>query len=250
VRIYLKIAYNGTYFEGFQKQAHTQNTVIGALCKALRSIGIFTTPIGSGRTDAKVHALGQVVHMDLPHYWHDLTKLKQTLNKHLNPALHVREIKEVSSSFHARFDANLRHYRYIIWHGECQPCWAESVAFEPSFSISLANEALRLMEGEHDFVFFKKEGSGVKNNRRTLYEAFCYRRGNLSVFSFKANGFLRSQVRLMVGVAIAYANEKLTKEQIIAQVEAKKSHFRRPAPPEGLYLVRIHYPPYTHLPLT
>ena len=242
MRVCLKIAYNGAYFEGFQQQGHTQNTILGTLCKALRSLGIFTIPVGSGRTDAKVHALGQTLHLDLPHYWSDFSHLKQVLNKHLNPLLHVKSIKAVSDTFHARFSANMRHYRYIIYHGECVPSLADNVVFLPRFSIPLANEALKLMEGKHDFKLFKKEGSGEKNNQRILYSAICYKKGDFSIFSFKANGFLRSQVRLMVGAAISYALKELSISQLREQIDAKASHFRRPAPANGLYLVRVHYP--------
>jgi len=213
VRVKITLAYNGAYFEGFQHQPHTQKTIIGTLCKALRSLGIFQIPVGSGRTDARVHAIRQTLHLDLPQYWDDLVHLKQVLNRYINPTLHVKNIQKTSDSFHARFDATLRHYRYIIWHGECNPALIQSVSFLPSFSIQKANKALKLMEGEHDFALFKKEGSDIKNSKRNLHLALCYRFKNMSVFSFKSNGFLRSQVRLMVGASLAYANDKLSLEQ-------------------------------------
>lgn len=242
MRVRLTIAYNGAFFEGFQEQAHTQNTITGTLCKALQSLGIFEKPVGSGRTDRGVHALRQVLHLDLPDFWKDLSHLRDTLNRYLNPTIHVRNIQETSFSFHARFSATMRHYRYIIWHGECLPFWAQNYAFIPSFSIQAANNALSLMEGKHDFAYFKKEGSQIKNTQRNLYKAHCYRRGNFSIFSFKANGFLRSQVRLMVGAALAQANGKLTLEELEEQLDVKKLYFKKPAPPEGLYLVRVYYP--------
>lgn len=242
MRVKITLSYNGAYFEGFQRQAHTKNTIIDTLCEALRSLGIFQIPIGSGRTDAKVHAIRQTLHLDLPDYWSDLNHLKQMLNRYINPALHVKSIQESSAHFHARFHATSRHYRYIIWHGECMPALSNSVTFMPQFSVKKANQALSLMQGEHDFALFKKEGSEIKNSKRVLYEAFCYRYKNMSIFSFKANGFLRSQVRLMVGASLAFAQDKLTYEDLVEQLNCKKLHFKRPAPPQGLYLARIYYP--------
>ncbi len=241
MRVALVLSYNGAYFQGFQQQTHTQNTIIGALSKALRALGIFNTPVGSGRTDAGVHALRQVLHLDLPHFWSDLNHLQEMLNQYLNPTLHVKDIRKVHDNFHARYDAIMRHYRYIIWHKECLPHLAHSVAFMPEFSLDLANSALKLMEGKHDFALFKKEGSDTKSTKRILYEAFCYKKKDLSIFTFKANGFLRSQVRLMVAAAIECANQRLSLKELQEQLECKKLYFKKPAPASGLYLVRIHY---------
>ncbi|NLC28662.1 MAG: tRNA pseudouridine(38-40) synthase TruA [Campylobacteraceae bacterium] len=250
MRARLDISYDGSCFQGFQHQKHTEKTVMNFFLKALKHLNIYENPIGCGRTDAKVHALNQTLHLDIPLFWKDLIRLKNALNLYLHPYVHVNSIKEVSNDFHACFNAYKRHYRYIVWHGKYMPQLANYFVQSPSFDHSKINSALGIFIGKHNFKLFKKSGSFTKHNERTIYEAKCYKKGDLSIFTFKANGFLRAQVRLMVGASLAYANGNLSLNQIEEQLRCKKSHFHKPAPPQGLYFVRGFYPLCTHTPST
>jgi len=113
MRVKAVIAYDGSGYKGFQKQTTTDKTVTAAIEKALRSLQINSSIVGSGRTDAGVHASGQVIHFDLPEFWSDLDKLKLNLNRKLTE-IQFKHISSVSHDFHARFSAKKRLYRYVF----------------------------------------------------------------------------------------------------------------------------------------
>ncbi len=241
MRIKAVVAYDGSSFEGFQEQKRTANTVAFAIKKALKSVGIYSDITGSGRTDSHVHATAQVIHFDLPKYWESKTdSLKEALNGKVD-AIYFRHIVEVPDSFHARYSAKERVYRYII-------CQNPSV-FERKYVSDITikdytrlKEALGIFEGEHNFGYFCKSGSDVKSTIREIYKAFYIKRGKYSIIYFSANGFLRSQVRLMVSASIAYANGDISLKQLANQIKATDRYITKPAPPYGLYLCGVRYP--------
>jgi tRNA pseudouridine38-40 synthase len=102
-------------------------------------------------------------------------------------------------------------------------------------------EALNAFEGEHDFLYFHKTGSPVHTTVRTLYKSRYYRMGDTHIITFEANGFLRSQVRLMVEAALQYAQKKIGLHALCSQIDCKTRSITRPAPPQGLYLAKIFY---------
>jgi len=114
MRVKLTISYDGSKFRGFQAQRDGTATVANTLESAFASLGIKEKFNASGRTDSGVHALNQVVDIKLPPYWSDLMKLKIMLNRRLHPSIHIKSIDKVKDSFHARFSAKKRQYRYII----------------------------------------------------------------------------------------------------------------------------------------
>jgi len=242
MRVFIKIAYDGSRFNGFQQQIHDTNTVMNLLIKALKKLNIHTNPAGAGRTDKGVHAMGQVVHIDLPAYWKDLSLFEATLQQHLYPFVHLKKIWEVPDTMHARFSAISRQYRYILCHDAFDPFCSAYTLFDPSKKSLLAlNEALSCFIGTHDFSLFKKQGSLTPTNVRTLTHAHAYMYRNCTVFSFRGNGFLRSQVRMMVKACLAYAAGELSKEALCEQIANKHRHIRTLVPPNGLYLWRIYY---------
>ena len=197
MRLKLVFSYDGSKFHGSQTQPH-ENGVEDALGVALAHVGIFSKIISSSRTDKGVHANNQVACVECGEHFKDFARLKALINRHAHPAIHVKFIIRVKDDFHPRYDATARAYRYVINHGEFSPFLSPYETFLPKFDLNLANELLALFVGEHNFSAFMKLGSDVKSPVRRVSKAFCYARGERTIIIFKANGFLRAQVRLMV----------------------------------------------------
>ena len=236
MRCALTLTYNGTDFLGSQSQKSSTNTILGNLEKVLLQLGIDSKIVASGRTDKGVHATGQVCHIDLPEFWYDLTKLKKVLNEMLPPSIQVKTLKEVDAEFHARYSAKKRVYRYIIKESKSNPFEDNFITFLDSVDFDSIQKSIKLYIGEHDFANFMKTGSDTKSSIREIYKAFAYKHKDYIVLNFEANGFLRSQIRLMVGALL-----KLDAKELQEQLECKKSYKVKPAPSNGLYLARIKY---------
>ena len=236
MRCALTLSYNGTHFLGSQTQKETSNTILGNLEKTLKTLNINFKVIASGRTDKGVHATGQVCHIDLPPFWSDLERLKKSLNEMLPKALHVEHIKEVADDFHARYNAKQRVYRYIIKEGVSNPFNDNYVTFLDSVDFIKLQKNIKLFVGEFDFKYFMKTGSDVGSTQREIYKAYAYQHKGYIVLNFEANGFLRSQIRLMVGALLT-----LNKDEIKEQLNCEKKHKVKPAKCNGLYLAKIKY---------
>jgi tRNA pseudouridine38-40 synthase len=236
MRCSLKIAYNGTHFLGSQQQKESKNTVLGQLLIVLKQINITPKIVASGRTDKGVHATGQVCHIDIPEFWSDLVKLKRVLNSMLPPSISVVAIKKESDTFHARYDAKRRVYRYIIKNTNSNPFENDFVTFLNKVDFQKLQKDMQLFVGEHDFRYFMRTGGGSDSSIREIYRSFAYRYKDYIVLNFEANGFLRTQIRFMVSSVL-----NLTQEQIIEQLECKKRYKIKPAPSNGLYLAKIKY---------
>jgi len=241
MRVKAVIAYNGSSFQGFQKQTSTKNTITTAIETALSSLGISSPIVGSGRTDAGVHATGQVIHFDLPDYWRDLEKLKKHLNGQLN-RITFKHITEVDQAFHARFSAKRRIYRYLIKSTKPTVFERDFVASLPLQDLSKLEEALACFVGSHDFGYFHKTGSDTRDHIREIYRAYHKQRDPYHAIYFEANGFLRAQVRMMIDFAVKVSNGELTITQLKEQLSLQTIHSRKLSPPQGLYLARVGYP--------
>ncbi len=240
-RVKITLSYNGAAFMGSQQQATTHETVIGTLIVALRRLQIHTLPKGSGRTDRGVHATHQVMHLDLPHFWNDLKRLTEMLNLHLPPSMRIGRIEFVGSDFHARYSARKRVYRYILKEGRSNPFEDDFVTFVPRLDRAAIAEAIRMFEGTHNFELFKKSGTDMEHFVRIIYRAYAYSHKGYFVLVFEGNGFLRSQIRLMVGFLLRISAGKATKEQLSEQLSCIRRHSTDLAPHNGLYLTHIHY---------
>ena len=236
MKVAFTLAYNGTHFLGSQTQRESNNTILGNVTQVFQALGIKEKIVASGRTDKGVHATGQVCHITLPKYWSDLKKLQRTMNKMLPSSIMVRSIKPVDDTFHARYSAKRRVYRYIIKTCQSNPFEAYFVTFLPTIDMQSVFENIGLFEGRHDFSGFMKTGSEVSSTERIIYKAFAYKHKGHYVLYFEANGFLRSQIRLMVGALL-----ELNAAQIEEKLTKVKEHKVRPAPPNGLYLAKIKY---------
>lgn len=231
-RVKAVIAYDGGYFKGFQKQKSTKNTITGNIEKVLNSLGITDNIRGSGRTDAGVHATGQVIDFLVPYFWRDLSKLKTAINRKLKH-ISFKHISFVEDDFHSRFSAQRRVYRYIFKTIKPSIFEENYVAYYPTFDINLLIKALKLFDGEHDFSNFIKTGSITHTNIRTIYRAYYREYKGYNIIYFEANGFLRSQVRIMVEGAMQVALNKWSIEKLQKQLNNEEKSMSRLAPQRG-----------------
>jgi len=240
MRVKAIIAYDGNFFRGFQKQKDTKNTVTNQIEEALISLNIDSQIRGSGRTDKGVHASNQIIDFTLPHYWRDLNKLKNRLNQKLK-YIQFKHISKVNNNFHSRFSAKKRIYRYIFKTTPLSIFERGYISNYPEFDKKLLKKSLQTFQGEHDFGYFIKTGSITHSNIRTIYKAYYKKYKNYHIIYFEANGFLRSQVRLMIEFAMGVATKKFTLSQQLEQLNLEKKYNTKLAPPNGLYLSRIIY---------
>lgn len=236
MRLALTLAYNGTSYLGSQTQTETGNTILGKLESVLSKLGINARVIASGRTDKGVHATGQVCHIDVPDFWSDAQKLKEVLNQKLPSSIRIKNAAHVADDFHARYGAQRRIYRYFLKQADTNPFENDFISFDKNADFEKMQENIKLYIGEHDFVNFMKTGSDVGSTTRIIYKAFAYKYKGLIVLNFEANGFLRSQIRLMVGALL-----KLNAQQVHEQLALQKKYKFKPAPSNGLYLAKIKY---------
>ena len=232
VKLKLVYSYDGSKFSGSQSQPHGRG-VEDVLRAALGRVGIFAPLISSSRTDKGVHALRQVSCVECTVHW-ELPRLKELINRHCAPYIFVRHISPVPRDFHPRYDAVARCYRYVLNHGRPSPFLSDFCVFYPRVDLAALNAALANFVGEHDFSEFMKSGSDIKSPVRELYVARAYSFRNLTLINFKANGFLRAQVRLMVTNA-------LKSVQSGRKISFSRAFSRIPFPPNGLYLSSVSY---------
>ena len=232
VKLKLVYSYDGSKFSGSQSQPHGRG-VEDVLRAALGRVGIFAPLISSSRTDKGVHALRQVSCVECTMHW-ELPRLKELINRHCAPYIFVQHISQVPRDFHPRYDAVARCYRYVLNHGRPSPFLSDFCVFYPRVDLAALNAALANFVGEHDFSEFMKSGSDIKSPVRELYVARAYSFRNLTLINFKANGFLRAQVRLMVANA-------LKSVQSGRKISFSRALSRIPFPPNGLYLSGVSY---------
>jgi tRNA pseudouridine38-40 synthase len=180
------------------------------------------------------------VHFDLPSYWHDLKKLRTHLNAKLI-SVKIRNIIPVHPTFHARYDAKYRLYRYIFTTRPLSVFEQPYIARFDEYDEDILRQALKNFEGTHDFKAFHKSGSQPHTTLRTIFRARYYRIKDLGVITFLGNAFLRSQVRFMTEAAMRCASGQLSFEALNEQLRNEKIYVRKPAPPSGLYLARVYY---------
>lgn len=240
MRVKAVISYDGSAYLGFQRQRSTKRTVSTVIETALSSLQIHSQIIGSGRTDAGVHASGQVIHFDIPDYWSDLPKLKLNLNRKLHD-VSFKQITKVEADFHARFHAKKRLYRYVFKTTRPSVFEQKYISFYQTFNPLLLRKALKCFEGKHDFNYFHKTGSDPHTTVREIFYSNYREYNGYHFIYFQANGFLRSQVRMMVDAAMLCAKEEMSLSQLKEQLVCTQKHTTNLAPPEGLYLAKILY---------
>ena len=250
MRIALGIEYDGASFRGWQTQPGG-GAVQDALEAALARIaGGKIHVVCAGRTDAGVHATGQVVHFDTPAE-RPLTAWVRGANTFLPPAVAVRWAQPVGDGFHARFSASARRYRYLLLNRPQRPGVGHGRMgwFHWPLDAERMQQAAALMVGEHDFSTFRAAECQAKTPVRTMREAQVRRLGNLLLFDFEANAFLQHMVRNLVG-SLVYIGQGKQPVGWVSELLAAKD--RRLAAPtfaaDGLYLVGVRYEAHWGIP--
>lgn len=239
----ITLAYDGTDYCGWQIQPG-QPTIQGLLQAALERLeGAPVTTFAAGRTDAGVHAEGQVVSFRLTKEWSG-ANLRKALNGNLPPDIRVLETSVVANDFHARFDARSKTYRYRIFVAEIMnPFWVRYAWHYPYAlnSTRLVEDAQALV-GTHDFTAFTVANCETKTRVRTVTEASVEHEADLLTLYFSGEGFLRYQVRTMVG-ALVEANRGRLKAGSIAELIERRDRalIGAPAPAQGLTLLKVEY---------
>jgi tRNA pseudouridine38-40 synthase len=243
-RYKLIIEYDGEPFVGWQFQA-AGHSVQGVLESAVAQInGAPATVHGAGRTDAGVHALGQVAHVDLARSW-DVFKLRNALNANVRPhPVSVLAISEVGEDFHARFSATRRHYLFRILNRRSPPALDRGKVWwlPVDLDADAMHGAAQLLVGKHDFSTFRAAQCQAQSPIKTLDRIDVARYGELIELRCDARSFLHNQVRSMVGSLRLVGEGKWRAQDLKRALEARDRARCGPvSPPDGLYLLRVDY---------
>lgn len=242
LRYFFFLSYKGTKYHGWQVQPNA-NTIEAEISKALHTLFKESIPIvGSGRTDTGVHAKEQVFHADI-HQKLDYQSTIQKLNGILPKDIVINDIKPVSDSAHARFDAELRSYEYHI-RFKRTPFNKDEFHYLPQVpNKEVINTACQALLGEHDFTSFSKVKTEVNNFRCTIFSAKWEQNETEAVFYVSANRFLRGMVRAMVGTLLNLGLNKISIDEFHAILAANnRSRAGQSVPAQGLYLCEVRYP--------
>lgn len=250
MRIALGLEYLGTNFYGWQAQTNLP-TVQGCLEEALSKIADHPVRVFcAGRTDAGVHALGQVVHFDTE-ITRNLRAWVHGTNTHLPPHIAVKWAEEVDSNFHARFSAEFRAYNYIIYNNPIRSAILASKTtwFYPELDIEPMQKGAQFLLGEQDFSSFRSAQCESKTPMRNVHHIQVYRKKDIVVVEIQANAFLHHMVRNIVGALIKVGTEKCNPEWIQDLLALKdRTKAAETAAPNGLYLSRVGYPKEFDIP--
>lgn len=239
----LDIAYDGTRYHGWQRQKNAvtiQETIEDAMA---RITGEGVVVHGASRTDAGVHALGQVAHV-LTSTQLGASALQRALNAVLPPDIAILCVCEVPPSFHARYSAVSKTYRYTIWNAPVRPVFERSFVYHISkpLHVDRMRRAARALLGERDFSAFATATPKDKNTVRNLFELRIEKAGPRVDIYASANGFLYNMVRAIVGTLLWIARGKMSIEDMLdALVVGDRARMGDNAPPHGLCLMRVEY---------
>lgn len=247
MRFKLTLEYDGGPFQGWQRLAEGPS-VQGALEDAVEKLtGARSDVVGAGRTDAGVHALGQVAHVDIAKPFAP-QRLADALNAHLRPhPIAVLQAEETAPEFHARFDATRRVYLYRIVCRRAPLTLDRGRAWRVArrLDAEAMHAAAQRLLGKHDFTTFRDSQCQAKSPVKTLDVAEVARRGEEIECRFEAQSFLHRQVRSMVGTLVEVGLGKMTRDDVADALAAKDRARCGPvAPPDGLYLARVDYEKY------
>jgi len=248
------LAYDGTGMVGWQRQA-AGTSIQGLLEDALRELdGGAVTVIGAGRTDAGVHALGQVAGFSLERSILPEALLR-AVNARLPPAVRVVTAEEALPRFHARFDARAKTYRYRIWNGDVMSPFERHYAWHVGgpLDVDVMANAARLVQGRHDFAAFQAAGSETRTSEREVFSSRILKlstaedrqgtdRGELIHYEISGDGFLRHMVRAIVGTLIEIGRGRRSAESIAGTIRSRDRGAAGPtAHAEGLFLLAVSY---------
>jgi tRNA pseudouridine38-40 synthase len=238
------LAYDGTDFRGFQRQAEAR-TVQAVFETALSSIGWRGNAIlAAGRTDTGVHAIGQVVAFDLD-WGHPPEDLLEAVNAHLPVDVAARSVKQVSQDFHPRYSAVSRRYRYRIFCDPIRRPLNERYSWRiwPNISTSDLLRSADLLVGEHDFSAFGTPPRDDGSTIRRIFSASWFEDGSELIFEISGNAFLYRMVRRLVSCQVEMAQGSRSIDDLHSLLTTKTGHLIQGlAPAHGLTLVEVVYP--------
>lgn len=242
MRYKVVVSYDGSYYKGWQTQ-HRQDSVEEQIDSAL--FKLYRKPlkiVGSGRTDSKVHALGQVFHYDveriIPNY-----KIKEALNTFLPKDIRILDVSNVNETFHARFSATKKRYDYFLTNQE-YPFFTNYMGYEKrDLDLCAMRKAMTLFLGEHDFTSFTSSKiHELKNRIRTIEKFELIEHDYYLQFIIVGSSFLRYMVRMIVQTIIEVGTHKITIDEVKMMLEnPDKEACRFKAAAEGLYLKEVYY---------
>ncbi len=242
-RYFAQIEYDGTDYFGFQRQISEQPTIQGEIEKTLAKIFQCTIQItGAGRTDRGVHALGQGISFEVD-WQYSNDALQKAINANLPEDIAILQLKKVASSFHPRFDAKSRAYKYVVYNAEARRPLYRHYKWHVRKPLSLErmNKAAALLVGEHDFSTFGSPPQG-DNPVREVFTAFWEARDEDIVFFVEANAFLYRMVRSIVGSLKLVGDATWEIEDFEAALRACERQRSGPtAPSNGLYFLSVNY---------
>ncbi|MBN9084791.1 MAG: tRNA pseudouridine(38-40) synthase TruA [Rhizobiales bacterium 62-17] len=243
-RYKLTIEYDGTPFAGWQRQANAPS-VQQALEEAVFAMSSETVVVhGAGRTDAGVHAIAQVAHIDLSREWRT-DKIRDAMNAHLKPQpVAVLQAEAVDDTFEARFSATARHYVYRILNRRAPPTVMRDGVWHVMRRVDAEamHEAAQVLIGKHDFSTFRAAECQANSPLRTLDKLDVVRNGDMIEIFASARSFLHHQVRSITGSLEHVGSGKWTKQDLKDALESKdRARCGMVAPPNGLYLLRVDY---------
>ena len=250
-RIALVIQYLGGNFHGWQRQLQ-QRTVQEELETTISEVlGHPVVVHGAGRTDAGVHAAAQVAHFNatgpIP-----AQRWASILNSRLPKDILIRGSAQVSPTWHARFSAIWRRYRYTLYTEKRPNLFVEPFAwhyYRQPLEESLIQSALNPLVGYHHLAAFRRAGSARKDSWVNVQVAQCYRRGPFLQLEIQASGFLYGMVRLLVGMLVEVGQGKRSPEEFTSLwVEQRREEVKYAAPAKGLCLLRVGYPEFPFAP--
>ncbi len=238
------VTYEGTRYQGWQRQESSDNTIQGKLEQLISRMCAEKIEIqGSGRTDAGVHALGQVINF----HTHSEMKVQEMLtymNQYLPEDIAVVEIEEVSERFHSRLNAKGKQYSYRVWNSSVPNVFWRRFAHtvEQPLDVEAMKKAAGYLLGEHDFKSFTSTKKGKKSTVRNIKSIDIVQDGNMLTFTFKGNGFLYHMIRILVGTLIEVGLGDRSAESIPQTIAAKdREQAGALVPGKGLVLEQVFY---------
>jgi tRNA pseudouridine38-40 synthase len=252
-RYKLTLAYRGTNYHGWQSQAVTENykgpapeqghgipTIQEIVSRAIASVVNHPVQlVGSSRTDAGVHAKGQLAHFDTSAVQIPREGLRRAINAALPADILVRSLDAVPDAFDAITSTTSKRYQYAIWNQPDRPAFFPDLAWHrwQQLDVAAMTQAARRLMGEHDFASFARPGHGRENTVRTVLACDVSRRGALLVIGVEGTGFLWNMVRIMVGTLVEVGLGRYRPQDIDAMLAARdRQAAGATAPPHGLYL--------------
>lgn len=241
--IKLVIEYDGKDFNGWQKQPNKLN-IQGEIERAIENITKEKVNlIASGRTDAGVHAVGQVANFKTNSHI-SVEKMPIAINSQVKNSIRIKSAEEVDEDFNSRYNCKRKTYRYVIDNSQYGTAIYRNIVYHmpTKLDIPAMKKAIKYFEGEHDFKAFKASGTSSKSSVRTIYSTNIMTEGENIAIDLTGNGFLYNMVRIIAGTLVDVGLRKIKPEDIPNIIEEKdRKKAGKTLPPHGLMLLSVEY---------